>query len=875
MSTLHKLSKMIWLLFIITEGLYAQTERWIYHPPDNYVSAHYGAARSVTYGLDGNIYAAGGAPCAGKGITFEKTYGEPGLDEGGRCVQQTSDGNYIILWNIGLAPSFLSKIDVYGDTIWTKTISGGEAKFIQETTDKGFIITGKDSGQMFLTKTDSLGNILWTKYCFSPSNGGNCVQQTSDGGYIMVGDNQSSSLVIVKTDSLGNVIWTKLYSAPGPMKGHSVEQTADQGYIIGGSWGDGASFYAMLLKTDSLGDTLWTKKYADDAWTIGCVAHQTYDGGYVLSALLYSAGDYWIIKTDSAGDSVWTKQIDASSFNYWCDLVQNVDSGYIIAGTLNNSDIGLWKIDRLGNELWSSLFGGDSIDCSLKVWQTNDKGYIVVGGSKSFGQGDWDVYLIKTDSLGTPITRDFTVVSLTPIGDERWIYKYNGPGNDFDEGFSVVQGLDNNIYTAGYTTATSTGFLYLTVISLDTTGTERWVYQDTTSPTVLPLTIERAMVIYGLDGSIYAMGHHLIVSLTSAGNINWIYQPANMSFLSLIQGADGNLYATGYSYPGGQDAFMIVSISPSGAERWHYQYDSGGNYDMGKAIVQGLDGNIYAAGCLGSSDNKNFVVISVDTLGVYRWIYSHDTGSEDIAYAITYGSNNNIYVGGLLGSPYASDWAVVSLTPSGAENWIHSYNGPANADDWANAICYGTDGNIYTTGWSETTTDIPNFTIISNSDSGVENWVYRDSPGWGWSIVYGSDNNIYSAGEGADIITGYGFVVISIRTVGIEENRNKRQEARYKLEVYPNPFRNAVSIKFQIPNLNDQTNSKSQISLKIYDATGRVVKNLSFHPASFIIHNSVEWDGTDNSGRRLPAGIYFVRFEAGNYKQTEKVILLK
>ena len=108
--------------------------------------------------------------------------------------------------------------------------------------------------------------------------------------------------------------------------------------------------------------------------------------------------------------------------------------------------------------------------------------------------------------------------------------------------------------------------------------------------------------------------------------------------------------------------------------------------------------------------------------------------------------------------------------------------------------------------------------------------------------------------------------------VGVEEENKAEIE---KLEVYPNPFRNHLVIKFQIPNSKYQTNSKFQISLKIYDATGRVVKNLSFHPASFIIHNSVEWDGTDNSGRRLPTGIYFVRFEAGNYKQTEKVILLK
>ncbi|MEO0228147.1 MAG: clostripain-related cysteine peptidase [candidate division WOR-3 bacterium] len=103
-----------------------------------------------------------------------------------------------------------------------------------------------------------------------------------------------------------------------------------------------------------------------------------------------------------------------------------------------------------------------------------------------------------------------------------------------------------------------------------------------------------------------------------------------------------------------------------------------------------------------------------------------------------------------------------------------------------------------------------------------------------------------------------------------------------KLLVYPNPFKNHCVIKFQIPSTKSQIpnnstfrNPQSEISLKIYDVAGRVVK--SFNPESCILNHTsgIIWSGNDDLGRRLPAGVYFVRLESGDYKQIEKVVLLK
>ncbi|MEO0124615.1 MAG: T9SS type A sorting domain-containing protein, partial [candidate division WOR-3 bacterium] len=112
-----------------------------------------------------------------------------------------------------------------------------------------------------------------------------------------------------------------------------------------------------------------------------------------------------------------------------------------------------------------------------------------------------------------------------------------------------------------------------------------------------------------------------------------------------------------------------------------------------------------------------------------------------------------------------------------------------------------------------------------------------------------------------------------------------------KLEVYPNPFKNHCIIKFQIPNnfaiRNSQSemsfpqspirNPKSEIlsSLAIYDVSGRLVK--SFNLVSSLQHqvSSIIWDGCDNYGCRMPAGIYFVKLDTGDYALAEKMLLVR
>jgi len=356
---------------------------------------------------------------------WTKTYG--GInDDIGLSVEQTSDEGFIITgwtysFGAGGSDAFLIKTDAEGDILWYKTYGGpadDNGFSVQQTSDNGYIIAGgtysfgAGDKDVYLIKTDSLGEVIWVKtYGGGLADWATSVQQTADGGYIICGTTGSFGagqldVYVIKIDSLGDTIWTKAYGGMNADGGNYIRQTSDGGYIIVGSTGSyGAGLYDVyLIKTDSSGDTVWTKTYGGVENDGGYCVLQTADRGYIIAAGTYSFGagreDLWLLKTDTLGDTLWTRLYGGTEGERGYSVCQTSDGGYIIAGYTcsfgsGNFDFYLIRTDSLGDTLWTRTYGGTTSDFSYSVRQTSDQGYVIVGWTGSYGSGGDDVYLIR------------------------------------------------------------------------------------------------------------------------------------------------------------------------------------------------------------------------------------------------------------------------------------------------------------------------------------------------------------------------------------------------------------------------------------------------------------------------------------------------
>ncbi len=377
------------------------------------------------------------------GAEWEKTFGGSDNDWG-YYVQQTTDGGYIIVGGTMSYTTdanedvYLIKTDASGNKQWGKTFGGSDDDWgysVQQTTDGGYIIAGivgsnsflDHHGDVYLIKTDALGNVQWEKtFGGSGDDWGCSVQQTTDGGYIITGCTESGAgdddVYLIKTDALGNVQWEKTFGGSGDDWGCSIQQTTDGGYIISGmtaSYGAGGCD-VYLIKTDALGNNQWEKTFGGSSYDDSGSVQQTTDGGYIIAGGTESCGagscDVYLIKTDASGNAQWEKTFGGSGIDNGFYVQQTTDGGYIIAGEtgsystdIHPQDIYLIKTDASGNAQWQKTSGGSLMEYCGSVQQTTDGGYIIAGGTVSYGAGSCDVYLIKVaGSSNQPPVASFT-----------------------------------------------------------------------------------------------------------------------------------------------------------------------------------------------------------------------------------------------------------------------------------------------------------------------------------------------------------------------------------------------------------------------------------------------------------------------------------
>jgi uncharacterized delta-60 repeat protein len=348
------------------------------------------------------------------------------------------------------------------DSLWSRTFGGSDQDFaysVQQTVDGGYVVAGRTYsfgagfGDLYVVKTDGAGDPLWVHtYGGSNDDYAYSVQQTGDGGYVVAGNTRSfgagsADFYVVKTDGAGDTLWTRAYGGNNSDEAYSVQQTADGGYIIGGETRSfGLTYYDFyLVKTNDSGDTLWTRRYGGSNHDRARSVQETADGGYIVAGWTNSFGpgtptyaNFYLVKTNSSGDTLWTHTYGGSNNDQARSVQQTADGGYLVAGMTysfgaGDYDFYLVKTDGSGNPVWTHTYGGTNNDQACSVQQTADGGYIVAGLTYSSGSGSDDFYLVKTDGSGNSL----------------WTRTYGG--SDADEAWAVQQTADGGYVMAGLT----------------------------------------------------------------------------------------------------------------------------------------------------------------------------------------------------------------------------------------------------------------------------------------------------------------------------------------------------------------------------------------------------------------------------------------
>ncbi|MBI5219338.1 MAG: hypothetical protein HY958_10455 [Bacteroidia bacterium] len=365
---------------------------------------------------------------------FTKFFGTSGKNIG-YDIKQTGDGGYVLVGSSELPDRktdlILIKTDKFGNKEWSKTFGDtldDVGKSIQITSDGGFIILGTSTKnnnrtKMFLLRTDRMGNEIWDTLIGGNYNvEGNCVQITSDGGFILTGSTTEENptnlnppgmkdILMVKTDAAGNIKWSKSMGGSKDDAGNYILQKPDGGYIIIGSTesyseaGQDKS-NIFIVKTSDNGVTDW-HTYGGLYDDSGECIRQLPDNSYIIIGTTSNAdntSNIYVAKIDKNDirNIIWFKNIETGLGSSGKSIDGTSDNGYIITGTSTKNgskDICLIKLLSDGNTDFIKYFGdagGDEYGNS--VMQASDGGYILTG-TNSFS-GPSMITVIKTNLKG-------------------------------------------------------------------------------------------------------------------------------------------------------------------------------------------------------------------------------------------------------------------------------------------------------------------------------------------------------------------------------------------------------------------------------------------------------------------------------------------
>jgi len=356
-----------------------------------------------------------------------------------------------------------------------------------------------------------------------------------------------------------------------------------------------AGFQGVFVGAVSPPIAEWSRTFGGSGNDGGYYVMQTIEGGYALAGFYTISGnnhDFYFVKTDGSGTVQWSKTYGGIGIDDAYCIIETNDGGYALAGFTNSSGAGnydgwLVKTDSGGIMQWNKTYGGATADDLYTVIQTPDNGYVLCGYTTSFGAGPADGRLIKVDSAGNLL----------------WSQTYGGAG--VDDIVSMVKTSDGGYALVGYTRSFDAGGTDFLLVKVDSEGALQWnkTYGGTADDSAHSVvqTSDGGYALAGFTSS-YGSGDRdfWLVKVDSQGNMQW-----NKTFggsgtenaVSLAKTSDGEYVLAGSttSYGAGNSDVWVVKADSSGTLVWSQTF-GGSGADYAYSIIQASDGGYALTG---------------------------------------------------------------------------------------------------------------------------------------------------------------------------------------------------------------------------------------------------------------------------------------